>query len=132
MKYYIAHSFKHREAQKDIIDAIVDTITSRGHEAFIFTRAYPNFEPGGEAEMMSLAMKEMSTSDVMIAELSTKEIGIGLEVGYMRGQNKPVIYLRKKGSEYSTTVGGVSSAIGEYNNALELQQWLAEKLPAIL
>ena len=59
-------------------------------------------------------------TDFLIAELTTKSIGVGIEIGYARAKGKPIIYLRKKNSEYSTTASGSSTYSIEYENENDL------------
>lgn len=58
---------------------------------------------------MNLACREIAQSDLVIAEVSHKAIGVGVEVGYAVGLGKPVIYLRHIDAEHSTTVAGIST-----------------------
>ena len=77
---------------------------------------------------MKTAFQEIDNSDFLIAELTTKSIGVGIEIGYACAKNKPVIYLLKKGSEYSTTASGCSNSIIEYRNEHDLRESMVELL----
>ena len=79
-----------------------------------------NYKNGEEREMMVQAFKEIEASDFFIAEVTKKAIGVGVEVGYARAINKPIIYLRRKGSSYSTTVAGSSDYCIEYESEKQL------------
>ena len=72
--------------------------------------------------MMKTAFLEIDKCDFMIAELTTKSIGVGIEIGYAYAKEKPIIYLRKKDSEYSTTASGCSTDIVIYKNEFDLME----------
>ena len=75
--------------------------------------------------MMNQAMIDIDKCDMLIAETSEKGIGIGIEVGYARAKNKPIVYLRNACVKHSTTVSGISSYQIVYNNINDLQEQLA-------
>jgi len=70
--------------------------------------------------MMETAFLEIDKSDFLIAELTTKSIGVGIEIGYAFATGKPIVYLRRKDSEYSTTASGSSTYNIEYENENDL------------
>jgi 2'-deoxynucleoside 5'-phosphate N-hydrolase len=72
----------------------------------VFVEKY-NFDKTQEKQMMQQARHDIDKSSLLIAEVSEKAIGVGIEIGYAIALNKPVIYLRNSQSEYSTTVGGI-------------------------
>ncbi len=124
MRCYIAHSFKHRDKQAGLLDTIIQVLSDNGHEAFIFSRHYPNFQPGQEKQMMTAAIKEMELSDCIIAEVSTKEIGVGLEIGFFAAKQKPIVYIYKEGSDFSTTVNGVADKTIVYKSVEDVRRQL--------
>ncbi|MCB0842753.1 MAG: hypothetical protein KDE26_05735, partial [Bacteroidetes bacterium] len=81
-----------------------------------------SFAPNQEKQMMDKAFAEIEACEFMVVELSHKAIGVGVEVGYARARNIPVVYLRRKGAPYSTTVGGCSDFEIEYENLEELDR----------
>ena len=86
----------------------------------VFVDKY-DFAGNEEKEMMRIAFSEIDKCDFLIAELTKKAIGVGVEVGYAKAKGKPIIYMRKVSSEYSTTVGGSSDYLIEYNEETELK-----------
>ena len=88
-------------------------------ELLIFVDKY-NFKPHQEKEMMRIAFEEIDRSDFLIIELSKKAIGVGVEVGYAFAKGKPIIYIKRKNTNYSTTVAGCSDIIIEYKNEFHL------------
>lgn len=78
--------------------------------------------------MMVTAMQEIDNCDFLIAETSVKGIGIGVEAGYAKGKNKPVVYLRHQQASHSTTVAGISDYQLIYTDSTDLEQ----QLPGII
>ena len=95
-------------------------------ELLVFVDKY-DFNANQEKEMMKVAFEEIDDSDFLIAELTTKSIGVGIEIGYAFAKEKPIFYLRKKNSEYSTTASGCSTSMVDYENELDLYEMM-EKL----
>ena len=46
-----------------------------------------------EKEMMKTAFAEIDTCDLVVVELTKKAIGVGVEVGYAKAKNKPIIFV---------------------------------------
>ncbi len=67
--------------------------------------------------MMQAACEAIRQVDLLVAEVSEKAIGVGIEVGYAAALGIPVIYLRKADSDYSTTVGGLAAYSLIYDRA---------------
>lgn len=74
---------------------------------------------------MQQAMKDIDRCDLLIAETSDKGIGIGIEVGYAKAKNKPVIYVRHNTAEHSATVSGISDFQIVYVDAEDLKKQLS-------
>ena len=39
---------------------------------------------------------DIDNSDILIAEVSEKAIGVGIEVGYAKAKGKPIIYIKNQ------------------------------------
>ncbi len=118
-KAYLAISYKNRKKFDKEIEALQKLFHKINFELLVFVDKY-NFKANEEKEMMKTAFKEIDNSDFLIAELTTKSIGVGIEIGYAFAKRKPIIYLRKKDSEYSTTTSGCSNVVIEYENEIDL------------
>ena len=81
--------------------------------------------------MMATAFKEIDNSDFLIAELTHKSIGVGIEIGYAFATKKPIIYVRQKGAEYSTTTAGCSVFVIEYENETDLVEKISQAIKEI-
>lgn len=84
-----------------------------------------------EKQMMQQAMYSIDDCDLLIAEVSVKGIGIGVEAGYAKAKGKPVIYLRNKSAEHSTTVAGISDYQVIYDDVIELKHFLKNILSQV-
>lgn len=71
-------------------------------------------------------MIDIDNCEILIAEITNKGIGIGVEVGYAKAKGKTVIYLRQQDAEHSTTVSGISDFQIVYNDTTELKTQLTE------
>jgi nucleoside 2-deoxyribosyltransferase len=85
-----------------------------------------SFASDQEQEMMKQAMKDIDDSDFLIAEASHKAIGLGVEVGYAKAKNKPIVYLRKRNAEHSTTVSSISDFHVIYDTISDLETKLSQ------
>ena len=81
---------------------------------------------------MQQALADIDVCDLLIAEVSDKAIGIGVEAGYAKGKGKPVIYIRQKDSEHSTTLSGISDYRIIYDNINDLELQLSACIKKIL
>lgn len=118
-KAYLAISYSNRRLFDDQVESLIKLCRTYNIELLSFVDKY-NFKENEEKEMMKTAFLEIDTSDFIIAELTTKSIGVGIEIGYANAKGKPIIYIRKKESEYSTTASGSATHNIEYINEKDL------------
>lgn len=129
-KAYLAISYSNRKLFDNEVNCLIKVCKNNKVKLLSFVDKY-NFKENEENEMMKTAFREIDESDFLIAELTTKSIGVGIEIGYAYAKQKPIIYLRKKNSEYSTTAFGSSTYSIEYEtkeNLAELIQNTLEQL----
>ena len=118
-KGYLAISYANRSLFNNEVESLKKLFKKNNFELLVFVDKY-NFNVNQEKEMMETAFREIDTADFLIAELTTKSIGVGIEMGYAFAKEIPIIYLRKKNAEYSTTASGSSNYIVEYENEFDL------------
>jgi nucleoside 2-deoxyribosyltransferase len=123
MTAYIAISYSKRNALADELTAIKEVLVASGITAFVFAEQF-QFDPAQEKEMMQEAMQKIDAADLLIAETSDKAIGIGIEAGYAKAKEKPVVYLRNKKADHSTTLSGISDQQVIYENSIDLKEQL--------
>ena len=126
-KAYFAISYSNRNQFDKEIESLKNLFNKNNVELLVFVDKY-NFKANQENEMMKVAFEEIESSDFLIAELSTKSIGVGIEIGYAFAKEKPIFYLRKKDSKYSTTASGCSNYLIEYENELNLVEIMEKRL----
>jgi nucleoside 2-deoxyribosyltransferase len=126
-KAYLAISYANRKQFNKEIDNLKQLFVKKKIELLVFVDKY-NFKNNQEKEMMKVAFAEIDSSNLLIAELTTKSIGVGIEIGYAFSKNKPILYLRKKGAAHSTTAAGCSNHILEYENETNLVELIEEVL----
>ena len=124
MKVFIAISYADRVKQATILDTIEDVCKTLGYEFLTYVRK-PT-QAVNEKAMMDEALGEIASSDMLIAEVSNKAIGVGIEVGYAKALGKKIIYLRHESAERSTTIGGVSDIEITYCDTKDLRAKLSE------
>lgn len=131
MKAYISISYNKRHELNDELQSIIETLKEFHIKPYVFVDNF-KFSSEQEKEMMYQAMKSINDCDLLIAETSDKGIGIGVEVGYAKAKGKPVIYIRSKSAEHSTTVSGISDHQIIYSDINDLKDRLAAILSSII
>jgi nucleoside 2-deoxyribosyltransferase len=127
MKAYISISRSKRKALDKELSAIRTTLVKFNIDPFVFVDNY-TFGVSQERKMMKQAAADIDRCDILIAETSDKGIGIGIEVGYAKAKMKPIIYVRHKNADHSTTVSGISDFQIIYKDIPDLQKQLEDIL----
>ena len=130
-KAYLSISFQNRKNVEAEVAAIQQALSTFHIDLFVFVDTYL-FDPSQEKEMMQQAFADIDSSDLLIAEVSEKVIGVGIEMGYAVAAGKPVIYLRNALAEHSTTAAGASNRVIIYENPEDLRKTLLTVLPTII
>lgn len=116
---YLAISINNRKLLDRQVKAIKETLSAAGISLFIFVDQY-YFTAEQEKEMMQQAFKEIDASDILIAELSEKAIGVGIEAGYAIAKGKKLWYIRDRNAPHSTTVSGAAHQNFLYEDSADL------------
>lgn len=126
-KAFIATSYQDKEAMQPVTDAIITVLKEHDYEPVIFIRRQQvNMN---EFEVMEAAFADIDNCTLLVADLTNKPTGVGIEMGYAAKKGIPVIGIRAVGSESSTTMEGtLSTPVREYNNATEIPKILSELL----
>jgi len=131
MTAYISVSFSKKKSAEEVLMAVSNALKDLNITAFIFVDKY-RFAAGEEKEMMKQAMSDIDECDLLIAETSDKAIGIGVEVGYAKAKGKPIVYMRHKDAEHSTTISGMSDYHVIYTDTSDLNAQLTDALNKML
>lgn len=124
MRAYIAVSFSKRNELANEINSIKKVLQDNQIDYVVFIEKH-QFTPDKENEMMKTALEEIDKCSILIAETTDKGIGIGIEAGYAKAKDKPVIYMRKNKAEHATTLSGLSDFKVIYNDTDDLEMQLA-------
>lgn len=127
---FISRSYEHREHYDAAIAHVVAGLRCMNMEGVDFVRWY-SFAEGQAREMMAATLESIHQADVLIAEVSEKVIGVGIEIGYAAALGKPIIYLRKSDAPFSTTVGGLATIAIVYDNPQDLEDKLIDALHSL-
>jgi len=120
---FISMTFGQKDRVTEVINRLKEVLSTYNIASKAFVDEY-NFDKQEEDVMMAVACKEISQCDFLIAELSHKAVGVGVEVGYAVGLGKAVIYMRDHNAEHSTTVAGISSYKLIYTSLDDMEQQL--------
>ncbi len=123
MNAYISIARNSRKLLTKEVEQIKAVLGAFGIASNVFVDRY-NFRNSEEKEMMQQAMADIDACDLLIAEVSEKAIGVGLEVGYAKAKGKAIVYLRQRDAEHSTTVSGISDHQLTYSGADDLKAGL--------
>ncbi len=127
MTAFIALSFNHRHELAPVIDTVTSTLASFDIESFAFVYEY-TFKPQHAKQMMQTSFRHIRECNLLIAEVSHKGIGIGIEIGYATALGKPVYAFRHFTAEPSTTVEGTATHTLIYQDTTDLAQQLTRLL----
>jgi len=130
-KGYFAISYSNRSLFENEVESLNNLFKKYDIELVVFVDKY-NFKANQEKEMMKTAFDVIDKSDLLIAELTSQSIGVGIEIGYAFAKEKPIIYIRKKNTEISTTASGSSTYIVEYKNELDLYETMEKLLKQLM
>lgn len=122
---YFAINFAASSEFKELLAYTKKELLKINIELFIFVANY-HFRAGEEVLMMQKAFEEIDKSDFLIAELTHKSIGAGIEMGYAYSTDKPIIYIRENVAKTSSTALGIASYDIVYTNKEELFEKLKE------
>lgn len=131
LRAYLGISISNRVHFDNEIKSIRKCLSVYGIDLEVFVDKY-NFTVDQDKEMMELAFEEIEKYDIMVVEVSKKAIGVGVEAGFAKAKGKPIVYVRRKNTPYSTTIGGISDYKIEYQNEHHLESELEKILPLIV
>lgn len=120
-RVFVSYSFTNREIYRQFHEELVKYFSSKSIEVFAFVFDYKNIVD--DKTLMESAFAEIEKSDILLAEVTDKSIGVGLEVGFAKAKGIKTVYLYKTGSEYQQTIAGAVDNIIEYNSSSDVISW---------
>jgi nucleoside 2-deoxyribosyltransferase len=127
MKAYIAIKYHVDGKNRHIIEAISNALEKNGFETLCVFRDIENwgqlhFSP---EELMTKAFECITSSDLVVIDLTEKGVGLGIEAGFAFANKIPIVTIARDGSDISTTLLGISQAVHTYATESELSEIFA-------
>ncbi len=122
---FVSASYQHRHALAPALAAIRAALHGSGWVPFVFIETYA-FAPDDQRAMMDAMQADLRASHLLVAEVTYKAIGVGIEVGYAAALGIPIVAVRHASAEPSTTVGGLAALTVTYTDANGLEHHLAQ------
>jgi hypothetical protein len=123
MKAYITSPVSYTQNRLDLLPHIKEVVEANGIEPFVF-------EVGGEPkDIFTRDYSNLASSNIIIAEVSERSHGVGIELGLSYGLGLRRILLLAEGSSVSKLAEGMpSTTILIYKNVEHLKQILSSEL----
>jgi len=123
MKAYITCPVSHTQERINLLPILKKVVETNGMEAFVF-------EVGGQPKkIFKRDYEQLKSSDILIAEVSERSHGVGIEIGlsYQLGHKR--ILLIEKGNYVTKLAQGMpSTIIIEYSDTEDLISQLTNAL----
>jgi len=123
-RIFISYSFSNREKYRQFHEDLVKYFSEKSIEVYAFVFDFPN--KVDVKTLMNMAFQEIVKSDLLLAEVSEKSVGVGVEVGFAKAKGIKTGYLLNKGSEYQQTIAGSVDFVIEYENSSDVIKWFAK------
>ena len=120
MKIYLAHSTKY-DYQTELYKPIKESSLNQKHKFIFFM---DEISKGG----VKSSKETIRNSDMLIAEISKKSTGVGIELGWADIFQIPIICIYKKGSKPSKHLKILTKDFIEYTNSKDLIENLKKLL----
>ena len=123
MKAYITCPVSHTQDRLELLPEIKKVVEEKGIEAFVFKVG------GTPNEIFERDFKQLESSDVIIAEVSERSHGVGIEIGLSYNLGLVRILLIEKGNYVSKLAEGMPhTTIVEYESVEDLREKLENEL----
>ncbi|MBI5652800.1 MAG: nucleoside 2-deoxyribosyltransferase [Chloroflexi bacterium] len=76
-------------------------------------------------ELMARTFAAIDASDLVVIDLTEKGVGVGIEAGYARAKQIPIIVIAQRGADISTTLHGIARNVIFYNEPGDLAHLFA-------
>ncbi len=123
MKAYIGIKFHSDCRNRSVIERLSAVLESRGYTTFCTIRDKEKWgtEKFTPQELMEATCTEISSSSLVVLDLSEKGVGLGIEAGYAHAKGIPVITVAKHGSDIPNTLLGISEQVVMYDQPEDLK-----------
>lgn len=122
-KAYITCPVSHTRERLNLLPVIKEIVEANGITPFVF-------EIGGTPrEIFDRDYAEIKSSDIIIAEVSERSHGVGIEIGMAFCNNLKIILLIENGNSVTKLAQGIPGIVLiEYSNIDDLKQKLSHQL----
>ncbi len=130
MNVFLSIKFHADQHNRALVEQVLAVFENCGMHATCIVRDYEkwgavHFNP---QELMRITLREIRNSHLLVAELSEKGVGIGIEAGYAVSRGIPVITIAAVGSDISETLRGISKDVYCYTRPAELNSYFKQLL----
>ncbi|MEZ4679059.1 MAG: DinB family protein [Caldilineaceae bacterium] len=124
MNLYLAIKYYPDAANRVLIEALADALSSVGHQVTCIARDLEHWGAVHFAadELMRRSFCAIDAADLVLVELSEKGVGLGIEAGYAHAEGIPIIVIARHGSPISETMRGIATAVAFYTEPSEVTQ----------
>ncbi len=128
MKAFLSIKYHPDLHNKDKIEIIMRILESCGINPFCVAR---DFEKWGQVhfdpqELMSITLREIRSTHLVVVDLEEKGVGVGIECGYAAARGIPIVTIAPRGSDVSLTLQGISREIVYYTAADDLTPYFQQ------
>jgi nucleoside 2-deoxyribosyltransferase len=120
-RIFVSYSYTNREKYRQFHEDLVKYFSANSVEVYAFVFDFR--EKVDDRTLMDSALKEIEKSDLLLAEVTDKSVGVGIEVGYAKAKGIKTGYLFKKDSEYQKTIGGTADFVVDYLTSADVVCW---------
>lgn len=126
MKVFLSVKYHTDMSNRGHIERLLGMLKDLRYETFCVVR---DLETWGETavderELMRITFERIRASHLVLADLSEKGVGIGIEAGYAAARGIRVVVIAPEGCDISTTLKGIAEACFTYRNEADLRQFL--------
>lgn len=118
MRVYVAHSTS-KDYQNDIYKPL---------KSAAFFSQFEFVLPHERSTALHNTRKDYKNFDLVIAECSEPSTGVGIELGWLFDDGKPIYCFYKKGTKPSKAIQPIANRIIEYENSLDFINKIEEIL----
>jgi nucleoside 2-deoxyribosyltransferase len=128
LKIFIASKYFEDNRNKQLIEDLSDIIKERGFEPVCVIRDVEKWgtEQLSPRELMVRTFAAIDGCGIVLVELSTKGVGLGIEAGYAFARKKRILTIAPHNMEVSKTLAGISTKVCNYYDLSEVGAALDE------
>lgn len=112
-KIFISYSYTHRKDFEEFHNTLKNFLELQYGSA-VYAFVFDFNEKVTDKELMDQALARVGESDLLIVELSHNSIGIGIEAGYAKAKDIPILYLHRNGTEVKQVMNGIADLVISY------------------